>query len=146
MNEISTSSAVHEMNIVMNRIAEYILQDKAGVSYARFAFLFTVKQHSAVTQHRIAQAMKVSDPAVSKLCAEAAREGLVHITINPQHKRQRLIRLTANGKSILQHSLTLLDTCFGEACMQADINEKAYGQQTARLLNSLNNKYKEITQ
>lgn len=132
------------MNVVMNRIAERILQSEVGITYARFVFLFAIKECGTATQHQIAQAMKVSDPAVSKLCAEAVHDDLLHIAINPQHKRQRLISLTPAAQKVLARSLTALDTCFSDVCAGATVNEETYRQQTALLLDSLNNKYKEI--
>lgn len=144
MTERSTSSLIHEVNLLMDRIADHKLQDALGISYSRFIFLFTVKQYDSSTQHQIAQALKVSDPAVSKLCAEAVRDDLIHITPNPLHKRQRLVELTASGRSVLQKSLTVLDDCFSDMCARAQIDEPVYHEQTMRLLNSLNDKYKKI--
>lgn len=146
MNEISTSSTVHEMNTVMNRIAEHLLQDKVSISYTRFIFLFIVKQYDAPTQHHIAQAMKISDPAISKVCREVVHEGLIRTAINPRHKRQRLIYLTTTGERTLQRSLAVLNACFSDVCAQAGIDEEVYREQTTHLLDSLNNKYKEIAQ
>ncbi|HSX08286.1 MAG TPA: MarR family transcriptional regulator [Candidatus Saccharimonadales bacterium] len=144
MNELSASTLLYEVNTVMDRIAEYHLKQGVGISYSRFAFLSAVEQYQSATQHQIAQALRISDPASSKLCAEAARDGLIAITTNPAHKRQRLVSLTLSGKTILQKSMTLLDGCFSDICERAGVDEVNYRQQTALVLDSLNNKYKEM--
>lgn len=144
MNESSTSAIIHEVNLVMNRIAERKLQDTLGISYSRFVFLYTIEQHRLATQHTLAQALKISDPAVSKLCAEGMRGGMLHITTNPQHKRQRLVSLTTLGHTTLQQSIALLDSCFSDICVRAEIDEANYREQTTRLLHSLNIEYNKI--
>lgn len=144
MNKYSTAALVHEMNLLMNRIAEHTLDGALNITYGRFIFLFTVQQCGAATQHQVAQALEVSDPAVSKMCAEALRDGVISITTNPMHKRQKLVGLTALGHSILQQCLAALDECFSDICMRAGLDEATYREQTTHLLHSLNSKYKSI--
>lgn len=144
MIQYSTSSLVHDVNVLMDRIAEHKLQATLGITYSRFIFLFTVEQCNSATQHQIAQALKVSDPAVSKMCAEGVQDGVIRATPNPRHKRQRLVELTNTGRSILQQSLSLLDDCFSDVCSRAGIDETTYQEQTTRLLHSLNGEYNKI--
>ncbi len=141
MNIASTSALLHEANQIMDSIAEHKLQSTLGISYSRFVFLYVINQHSQATQHTIAQTLRISDPAVSKLCEIAARDAVISIAANPLHKRQRLVSLTENGKALLQQGMQLLDACFSDTCTRADINEAEYRDQTARLLQSLQSEY-----
>ncbi len=144
MIEQSTSSLLYEANLLLDRIAERKLHDLLGISYARFIFLLTVQQGNSPTQHQIAQALKISDPAVSKLCAEAVRDGLLQIITNPLHKRQRLVSLTDAGRLLLEDSIAMLDSCFSDICSRGAIDEAAYRDQTARVVDGLAAKYKEL--
>lgn len=144
MNNYSTGTLVHETNLLMDRIAEFKLQNALGISYTRFIFLYTVEQLSSTTQHNLALALKISDPAVSKMCAEGERDGMLRIITNPQHKRQRLVDLTVAGRTILRQSLAVLDDCFSDVGIRAQIDETAYREQTIRLLHSLHDEYKKI--
>jgi len=144
MNKASTSTLIHEVSLAMDRIADHKLQETVGIPYSRFMFLYIVRQLGSTTQHSLAQALKVSDPAVSKLCAKGAQDGLLHIAVNPRHKRQRLVSLTDAGLATLQQSLAVLDACFSTICSRSQINEPSYRRQTAQLLHYLNDEYSKI--
>ncbi len=144
MNQHSTSALVHEVNLIMDHVAEHKLQNTLGISYNRFVFLYTIGQCGPASQHTIAQALKISDPAVSNMCSEAVESGVICVTTNPSHKRQRLVSLSTLGQTILEQSLTVLDNCFHNICKRAGLDETAYQKQTTRLLHSLHGEYNKI--
>lgn len=60
--------------------------------------LGTLEDIEPATQHRLAQALSVSDPSISRSLRPLEAEGLVRITIDPDHARRRLVRLTESGR------------------------------------------------
>ena len=139
MNQ-STSSAVHQLNIEMNRVADRVLQAELDVSYSRFYCLLNVQQYGGGTQHDIATAMGYSDPAISKMLGELSESGYVEVTKDPRHGRRRIVELTAEGQEIVSKSLELLDECFADAVRIAGVSEAVYYKQTQALIAAMKQK------
>lgn len=140
---ISTSYSIHQLNIEMNRAAERELRRKLAISYSRFYFLVSILQNPGVSQHALAKAMGYSDPAVSTMCAELIRDGLIKVTIDPQHRRRRAVNLTGKGQILVEKCLALLDACFTDVIIVAGVPEPIYGQQTQALLAAMQQKNRE---
>lgn len=140
---ISTSFALHQLQIEMDRVADTVLQKHLGLSYSRFYFLLTVDEFSGVTQHAVAELMSISDAAVSRMLRELSREGLVVVAVDPAHQRRRTVSLSEKGSTLLQESLTVLDDCFSDVAARSSVLEDQYREQTLRLTNHMKQKYKE---
>ncbi|WP_424215760.1 MarR family winged helix-turn-helix transcriptional regulator (plasmid) [Streptomyces sp. BI20] len=69
-----------------------------GLTYSQIRLLGTLEEIEPATQHRLAQALSVSDPAVSRSLRPLEAEALVEITVDPEHARRRLVRLTDSGR------------------------------------------------
>ncbi len=68
-----------------------------ALSYSRMRLLGTLEEVQPATQHELAQAMLVSDAAVSRMLTALVPEGLVTVETDPAHARRRLVRLTDEG-------------------------------------------------
>lgn len=134
---------MHQLNVEMNRVADRTLSSDVGISYSRFYCLLHVYQSPGATQHDLAVAMGYSDPAISKMVGELGAECLVEVTVDPAHKRRRIVRLTAEGERVVQRCLELLDECFTTAIAQAGVDEAAYAEHTRALLLAMQHKNKE---
>ncbi|CCH32282.1 MarR family transcriptional regulator [Actinosynnema sp. NPDC047251] len=69
-----------------------------GLTYSQLRLLGTLEDVEPTTQHRLAQALSVSDPAISRALRPLETDGLVQITVDPEHARRRLVRLTDAGR------------------------------------------------
>ncbi|WP_280426954.1 MarR family winged helix-turn-helix transcriptional regulator [Nocardia brasiliensis] len=72
--------------------------DDYGLSHRQLRLLTTLRDIEPVTQHRLAQALAVSDPAISRALRPLAAAGLVRVAIDPAHKRRRLVSTTEAGR------------------------------------------------
>lgn len=73
---------------------------RAGQTQARWQTLWTIGQGS-LTVPQIARRLGVSRQHILRLTNELAREGLVELTVNPDHKTSPLVDLTPAGRDTL---------------------------------------------
>ncbi|WP_029902790.1 MarR family winged helix-turn-helix transcriptional regulator [Nocardia brasiliensis] len=72
--------------------------DDCGLSHRQLRLLTTLQDIEPATQHRLAQALAVSDPAISRALRPLEKAGLVRVDIDPAHKRRRLVSTTETGR------------------------------------------------
>ncbi|CAM3981806.1 hypothetical protein GCM10009551_104600 [Nocardiopsis tropica] len=80
--------------------------EPGALSYSRMRLLGTLEEVQPATQHELAQAMLVSDAAVSRMLSTLAADGLVSVEVDPDHARRRLVRLTPEGAERFHASST----------------------------------------
>ncbi|KXO89089.1 MarR family winged helix-turn-helix transcriptional regulator [Tsukamurella pseudospumae] len=78
--------------------------ERGAPSYSRMRLLGTLEEIQPATQHELAQAMLVSDAAVSRMLTALVPEGLVTVEPDPAHARRRLVRLTDDGAELFHAS------------------------------------------
>jgi len=127
----------------MDRAADHLLQTQVSISYSRFLFL-TVLQHSGtVTQHELAVALGYSDPAVSTMLVELAKDGYIRTTPSPEHGRKRLVTITPKGNEVVAQGRQLLDSHFDQLMLIADIDAQHFRELSERLHQALIAKMKK---
>ncbi|MFG3525269.1 MarR family winged helix-turn-helix transcriptional regulator [Streptomyces sp. NPDC047917] len=89
---------LHRVVMLLGEAARQRNDDPGGLTYSQIRLLGTLEDIEPVTQHRLAQALSVSDPAISRSLRPLEAGGLVQITIDPEHARRRLVRLTEAGR------------------------------------------------
>jgi len=96
--------------------------------------LLVLEECGTVTQHELAVALGYSDPSISTMLVELAKEGYLQTIVSPQHARKRLVSITAKGSEVVAQGRQLLDAHF-DRLMQAagvdaqhyhDLNEQVY--------------------
>ncbi len=113
------------------------MRAQLGISYRRMLFLFVLQHQESVTQHRLAQFLGYSDPAVSTMLRELVKDGYVTTTPNPDHGRKHLVRITPRGLELAQTWRHLLDTHFDELVQIAEVDDQQLQHMTRRLLAAL---------
>ena len=127
----------------LDRAGDHLLQAHVGISYRRFLFL-TVLQHSGtVTQHELAVALGYSDPAVSTMLVELARDEYVQTTPSKTHGRKRLVTITPQGNEVVAEGRRLLDAHFDQLMDLASVDAQQLREITERLHRALMSKMKK---
>jgi len=121
----------------MDRAADQLLQTHVGISYKRVLFLTVLQQCGTVTQHELAVALGYSDPAVSTMLVELAKDGYIQTTKSPEHGRKRLVTITPQGNEIVAQGRQLLDSHFDQLLVLADIDAQHYRELIQRLYQAL---------
>ena len=121
----------------IDRAADHLLQTHVGISYRRFLFLTVLQHCGTVTQHELAVALGYSDPAVSTMLVELARDSYIQTTKSPDHGRKRLVAITPQGNEVVAQGRKLLDAHFDQLMVIADIDAQHYRDLTERLHQAL---------
>ncbi len=127
----------------IDRAADKLLQTHVGISYKRALFLIVLQHCGTVTQHELAVALGYSDPAVSTMLAELAKDGYIQTTKSPEHGRKRLVTITPKGSEVVAQGRQLLDSHFDQLMVIADIDAQHYSELTERLYQALIAKMKK---
>src|SRR5262245_53851597 len=104
-----------------------------------YGFLRTLALEGPMTVPDIARSRPTSRQRMQRLADELAGEGLVTFVRNPNHRRSKLVRLTAKGESqyrVMTQRLTELAGAFGRG-LKAEEMRKA-GQVVRALSERLN--------
>ncbi|MFI1801449.1 MarR family winged helix-turn-helix transcriptional regulator [Streptomyces sp. NPDC020379] len=89
---------LHRVVMQLGEAARRRTDDLGGLTYSQIRLLGTLEEIEPVTQHGLAQALSVSDPAISRALRTLQEDDLVQITVDPEHARRRLVRLTEAGR------------------------------------------------
>ncbi|WP_405742616.1 MarR family transcriptional regulator [Streptomyces sp. NBC_01525] len=127
------ADALHRVVMLLGEAARRRTDDPGGLTYSQIRLLGTLEDIEPVTQHRLAQALSVSDPAISRALRPLEADGLVQITIDPGHARRRLVRLTEAGRDAFHAAGKPLGDEFRAALVAAGFPYERYFEDTLRL-------------
>ena len=88
---------LHRVVLLLGEAARRRDDDPDGLSYSQLRLLGTLEDIQPTTQHRLAQALSVSDPAISRALRPLEAAGFVEVRTDPDHGRRRLVTLTDAG-------------------------------------------------
>src|SRR5216683_997461 len=101
MTNKSAAYLLHQLVFELDRAADSLLRTQIGISYKRAVFLLVLEECGTVTQHELAVALGYSDPSISTMLVELAKEGYLQTIVSPQHARKRLVSITAKGSEVV---------------------------------------------
>lgn len=104
--------ALHAVVSLLDRSADRILP-ALGLTYSRYLTLLTIERMGEATQRAIAEAMGITEPAVSRTIRTLQADGLVDAVAIPGAGNRRAVRLTEAGQSLVDGAATDLETAFG---------------------------------
>ncbi|MEV7217371.1 MarR family transcriptional regulator [Kitasatospora cineracea] len=103
------------------------------LSTSQLRLLGTLEEIQPATQHRLAEALALSDPAVSRALRPLEAEGYVAVDIDPAHRRRRLVTLTPAGQAAFLAEGKPLEEEFRTALLAAGFPYEQYLADTHRL-------------
>ncbi|WP_020658436.1 MarR family winged helix-turn-helix transcriptional regulator [Amycolatopsis benzoatilytica] len=129
--------ALHRVVSLLGDAARQRTEGTGGLTYSQIRLLGAVEDIQPATQHQLAQAMAVSDPAVSRALRPLEAAGLVEIRQDPDHARRRLVTLTEAGLAAFRESGKPLQDELRTALRNADFPYDRYLADTLRLADLL---------
>jgi DNA-binding MarR family transcriptional regulator len=139
----SLAYRLHKLVWNLDNAAYQLLSTNFGITYKRAMFLFALQMKGTLTQHELALVLGYSDPAVSTMLQELAREGYIMTTQSPEHARKRLVSLTPQGQELAAKGRNLLDSHFDLLMERAGIDAQQLSELVEKLQNTLDAKMKE---
>ncbi len=124
---------LHRVVMLLGEAARRRTDGPDGLTYSQIRLLGTLEDIEPTTQHRLAQALTVSDPAISRALRPLQAGGLVQITVDPEHARRRLVRLTEAGREAFHSTGKPLDEELRTALLAAGFPYDRYVEDTLRL-------------
>ena len=143
MTDYSLAYLAGKLTFELDRAADQLLQEHGSISYRRFLFLTVLQHCGTVTQHELAVALGYSDPAVSTMLVELAKDGYIQTAKSPEHGRKRLVTITPKGNEVVAQGRQLLDSHFDQLLVIADVDAHLYRELTERLHEALITKMKK---
>lgn len=104
-----------------------------GLTYSQMRLLGTLEDIQPTTQHRLAQAMSVSDPAISRALRPLEAAGLVEVRTDPEHARRRLVSLTEAGRKAFHEDGKPLYDALRDYLVEAGFPHDRYLRDTVML-------------
>ena len=138
----SLTYTLHKLVFSLDRAADTLLRDAFDISYRRALVLVVLQDQPGITQHQLAQALGHTDPAVSALLAELAKDGFVDIQVSSLHKRKKEVQLTAKGKDMAAQTHQYLMEKLNSLLLAANVDGALYDRLTKQLYNTLIQKEK----
>ncbi len=130
------SYELHKLTARLDRVADGLLREAAGVSYARFLALFAVRECSG-TQRDMARWLGLSEPSASRMVRILADDGVLEVKTLVGQGNRRLVQLTAEGDELIDRCGELLEARFEAFVKLCGVDYRSYQEQTRRLLGKL---------
>ena len=127
---------LHKLTARLDRFADGLLREAAGVSYARFLALFAVRECGG-TQRDMARWLGLSEPSTSRMVRVLADDGLLEVKTLAGRGNRRQVQLTAKGDELIDRCGELLEPRFEELVKLCGVDYQIYQNQTRRLLDNL---------
>ncbi len=104
--------ALHVVVSLLDASADGILPT-LGLTYARYLTLLTIERLGETTQRAIAEAMGLTEPAVSRTIRGLKVDGHVATDAEVGAGNRRAVRLTAPGQQLVDTAADQLEAAFG---------------------------------
>jgi DNA-binding MarR family transcriptional regulator len=104
--------ALHAVVALLDRSADQILPS-LGLTYSRYLTLLTIERLGEATQRAIAEAVGVTEPAVSRTIRSLQDDGLVAAKVIPGTGNRRAVTLTKAGQRLVDLAADQLESAFG---------------------------------
>lgn len=115
--------ALHVVVNLLDRSADEILPT-LGLTYARYLTLLTIERLGEATQRAIAEAVGVTEPAVSRTIRALQDAGWVDAAAVAGAGNRRFVRLTASGQDVVNRAADELERAFAGLLDGAGLSTK----------------------
>jgi DNA-binding MarR family transcriptional regulator len=130
------SYELHKLTARLDRVADGLLREAAGVSYARFLALLAVRECGG-TQRDMARWLNLSEPSTSRMVRVLAGDGLLEVKTHAGQGNRHQVQLTAKGDELIDRCGELLEARFEAFMKVCGVDYRTYQDQTRRLLGKL---------
>ncbi|MFB8282678.1 MarR family winged helix-turn-helix transcriptional regulator [Nocardia colli] len=124
---------LHRVVFLLGEATRRRVEGSGGLSYSQMRLLGMVDESGTMTQHQLAQALSVSDPAISRALRPLQAAGLIQVDPDPEHGRRRLVSTTEAGRNAFHTSGKPLQDELRNALLAAGFPYERYLRDTVTL-------------
>ncbi|WP_326693799.1 MarR family transcriptional regulator [Streptomyces sp. NBC_01267] len=124
---------LYRVVMLMGEAARRRSDPNQRLSHSQLRLLGTLEEIQPATQHQLAEALTLSDPAISRSLRPLEAQGYVTISVDPAHRRRRLVTLTPTGQDAFLVEGKPLEEELRTALLQAGFPYDRYLAETHRL-------------
>lgn len=124
---------LHRVVSLLGGHARERMQAQDQLGYSQLRLLGTLEEQAPMTQHQLAEALVVSDPAVSRALRPLLQAGLVSINQDPAHGRRKLVTLTEEGSQAFHNTGRPLADELKQSLLESGFPYERYLADTAQL-------------
>jgi DNA-binding MarR family transcriptional regulator len=124
---------LHRVVFLLGEATRRRVDSSGGLTYSQIRLLGMLEEIEPVTQHQLAQALAVSDPAISRALRPLEAAGLVRVDPDPEHGRRRLVSTTEAGRGAFHNDGRPLQDELRSALLAAGFPYERYLHDTAVL-------------
>ncbi len=107
------ATALHELVLVLDREAQRLLSP-TGLTYRHYVALFVIGEHPGIAARQLADALGVTEAAVSQMLPSLKSDALLRDLRVPGGGRRRPLELTDAGRDKLAQARALLGRSLDE--------------------------------
>ncbi|TDF92812.1 MarR family winged helix-turn-helix transcriptional regulator [Paenibacillus piri] len=115
---------LHSLTYMLDAIAEKIVQQLAGISFAQYLVLVAVGEVHIVTVTGIARWLNVQPPTSSHLCRKLESTGHLVIKVSDESLREKRITITQKGEEVLSLVNPKLEAMFASKFEKIPLAER----------------------
>ena len=107
----------HKIHIIAHKLqirATVILEDNFDLSFSGYVFLWILLKHKNISQDDLSKFAGISPAATSKRIDTLLKKGLIELSVNPDNRRQHIVRPTNKAKVVVKKASTLLENDFSD--------------------------------
>ncbi|WP_405497209.1 MarR family winged helix-turn-helix transcriptional regulator [Nocardia sp. NBC_00511] len=124
---------LHRVVFLLGEATRRRVDDSGALTYSQIRLMGTLEDIEPATQHQLAQALAVSDPAISRALRPLETAGFIQVRTDPEHARRRLVSTTEAGRNAFHGSGKPLQNELRDALLEAGFPYERYLQDTAAL-------------
>ena len=124
---------LHRVVYLLGEATKKRTEGPDALSYSQMRLLGTLEEIEPATQHQLAQALSVSDPAISRALRPLEAAGMVQVSVDPEHARRRLVETTEAGRAAFHGSGKPLYEELRKALAEAGFPYERYLNDTLQL-------------
>ncbi|MFE9577081.1 MarR family winged helix-turn-helix transcriptional regulator [Nocardia sp. NPDC006044] len=124
---------LHRVVLLLGEATQRRVDGSGRLSYSQMRLLGVADESGPMTQHQLAQALSVSDPAISRALRPLQAAGLIRVDPDPEHGRRRLVSTTDAGRAAFHTSGKPLQDELRDALLAAGFPYARYLRDTVTL-------------
>lgn len=134
MNDITSSTAflLHRAVALIDRTADAYLDREHGIRYAPFLVLLMARVLGPTSQQRVAANLGVSRASITQRVGALVELGLLAVEPDPADARANLVRLTPEGRALVDRAWAGLER--HQIGLEDGVDEQALRTQLERMV------------